>query len=184
MSVRTRIEPAPSGSIHVGNARTALFNWLFARHHGGAFVLRIEDTDRSRSTEENIDFIVDALAWLGLEWDEGPPTAGYRQTERLDLYRDHALRLLRMSAPEFTQEVEQALARQSAYGGDLLTNLLEVVPLPEERIAAVLSETFGLEPAPLGELPKTATGKIQRYKLRASLATAASSAPGTPPTRT
>ena len=94
MSVRARIEPAPSGSIHVGNARTALFNWLFARHHGGTFILRIEDTDRSRSTEENIDAIVDALRWLGLDWDEGPPAPGYRQTERFDLYRAQAQRLL------------------------------------------------------------------------------------------
>jgi glutamyl-tRNA synthetase len=78
----------------VGGARTALFNWLFARHHRGTFILRIEDTDRSRSTEENIGFILDALTWLGLDWDEGPPTAGYRQTERLDLYREHAARLV------------------------------------------------------------------------------------------
>ena len=78
----------------MGGARTALFNWLFARHHGGAFILRIEDTDRSRSTEEYIQSIVEALRWLGLDWDEGPPTPGYRQTERLDIYRAHAERLL------------------------------------------------------------------------------------------
>jgi len=78
----------------VGGARTALFNWLYARRHGGTFILRIEDTDRSRSTEENIDFIVDALSWLELDWDEGPPSPGYRQTERLPLYREHATRLL------------------------------------------------------------------------------------------
>src|SRR5262249_45360296 len=71
-----------------------LFNWLFARRHGGAFVLRIEDTDRSRSTEANIDSILDAMHWLGLEWDEGPPTAGYRQTERTEIYRDLADRLV------------------------------------------------------------------------------------------
>jgi glutamyl-tRNA synthetase len=79
----------------VGGARTALFNWLYARHHRGVFILRIEDTDRSRSTEENIAFIVEALEWLGLDWDEGPPAPGYRQTERLDLYRDHAARLVK-----------------------------------------------------------------------------------------
>lgn len=78
----------------MGGARTALFNWLFARHHGGAFILRIEDTDRSRSTEENIGAIVEALEWLGLDWDEGPPAPGYRQTERLPLYREHAERLV------------------------------------------------------------------------------------------
>ena len=89
-----RFAPSPTGHLHVGGARTALFNWLYARRHGGVFILRIEDTDRSRSTDENIGFIIDALRWLELDWDEGPPTAGYRQTERFDLYRDHAARLL------------------------------------------------------------------------------------------
>ena len=92
--VRVRFAPSPTGHLHVGGARTALFNWLFARHHRGAFVLRIEDTDRSRSTDENIVAIVDALQWLGLDWDEGPPTPGYRQTERFAIYREHAQRLL------------------------------------------------------------------------------------------
>ena len=92
--VRVRFAPSPTGHLHVGGARTALFNWLFARHHGGAFILRIEDTDRSRSTEENIDSILDALRWLELDWDEGPPSPGYRQTERFDLYRAHAGRLV------------------------------------------------------------------------------------------
>jgi glutamyl-tRNA synthetase len=92
--VRVRFAPSPTGHLHVGGARTALFNWLFARHHGGAFILRIEDTDRSRSTEENIGSIVEALEWLGLDWEEGPPAPGYRQTERMDLYREHAARLV------------------------------------------------------------------------------------------
>jgi glutamyl-tRNA synthetase len=94
-SVRVRFAPSPTGHLHVGGARTALFNWLYARHHGGSFILRIEDTDRSRSTEENIGFIVDALHWLGLDWDEGPPTPGYRQTERFASYREHAEQLVR-----------------------------------------------------------------------------------------
>jgi glutamyl-tRNA synthetase len=92
--VRVRFAPSPTGHLHVGGARTALFNWLFARHHRGAFILRIEDTDRSRSTDENIGAIVEALQWLGLDWDEGPPSPGYRQTERFESYRDHAARLL------------------------------------------------------------------------------------------
>jgi len=92
--VRVRFAPSPTGHLHVGSAHTALFNWLFARHHRGAFILRIEDTDRSRSTDENIVAIVDALQWLGLDWDEGPPTPGYRQTERFAIYREHAARLL------------------------------------------------------------------------------------------
>ncbi|HEY2993099.1 MAG TPA: glutamate--tRNA ligase [Methylomirabilota bacterium] len=94
-AVRVRFAPSPTGHLHVGSAHTALFNWLLARHHGGIFILRIEDTDRSRSTEENIGFILDALTWLGLDWDEGPPAPGYRQTERFDLYRAHAERLFR-----------------------------------------------------------------------------------------
>src|SRR5207248_8898503 len=92
MSVRCRFAPAPSGQLHVGGARTALFNWLFARHEGGVFVLRIEDTDPTRVTEESIESLKDALRWLGLDWDEGPDAGGsygpYRQTERFDqVYR-------------------------------------------------------------------------------------------------
>ncbi len=93
-AVRVRFAPSPTGHLHVGGARTALFNWLYARHHGGTFILRIEDTDRSRSTEEHIGDIIDAMRWLELGWDEGPPAPGYRQTERFDLYREHAQRLV------------------------------------------------------------------------------------------
>jgi len=78
----------------VGGARTALFNWAFARHHKGVFILRIEDTDRSRSTDEHIVQILDVLRWLGLDWDEGPLASGYRQTERFEIYRAHGERLL------------------------------------------------------------------------------------------
>ncbi|MGH2691355.1 MAG: glutamate--tRNA ligase [Actinomycetota bacterium] len=96
--VRVRYAPAPTGFLHVGGARTALYNWLFARHHGGAFVLRIEDTDRERSTDESVEALQDALRWLGIDWDEGPGVGGpygpYRQTERLDLYREAAEKLL------------------------------------------------------------------------------------------
>ncbi len=89
-TVRVRFAPSPTGHLHIGGVRTALFNWLFARHHGGTFILRIEDTDRSRSTEESIEGILEGMRWLGLTWDEGP----YRQTDRLDLYRAQAERLL------------------------------------------------------------------------------------------
>jgi glutamyl-tRNA synthetase len=88
--VRTRIAPAPSGSIHVGNARTALYNWLYARQHDGVFVLRVEDTDQSRVSEESYQAVLTDLRWLGLEWDEGPevdgPHAPYRQSERFGRY--------------------------------------------------------------------------------------------------
>ena len=80
--VKVRFAPSPTGFLHIGGVRTALFNWLFARHHGGQFVLRIEDTDHERSTEESISEILESLRWLGLDWDEGP----YRQTERQELY--------------------------------------------------------------------------------------------------
>jgi len=105
----------------VGGARTALFNWAFARHHGGVFILRIEDTDRSRSTEANIDFILEALGWLGLDWDEGPPAAGYRQTERAEIYRAHAERLLaegRAYRCRCTPETLDALRDEARRRGD------------------------------------------------------------------
>ncbi len=87
---RVRFAPAPTGTLHVGSAHTALFNWLFARHHGGEFVLRIEDTDAARSRDDWVLGIEHALSWLGLDWDEGP----VRQSERLDLYRAAAKQLL------------------------------------------------------------------------------------------
>ena len=89
-TVRVRFPPSPTGHLHIGGVRTALFNWLYARHCGGVFVLRIEDTDRTRSTEESIQVILEGLQWLGLDWDEGP----YRQTERLTTYQAHAYRVL------------------------------------------------------------------------------------------
>src|SRR5215831_3599707 len=92
--VRVRFAPSPTGHLHVGGARTALFNWAFARAHRGIFILRVEDTDRERSTEEYLASVLDALRWLGIDWDEGPPTPGYRQTERFEIYRAHAERLL------------------------------------------------------------------------------------------
>jgi glutamyl-tRNA synthetase len=97
---RVRFAPSPTGYLHIGGARTALFNWLWARQNGGSFVLRIEDTDRERSTAESIAVILESMRWLGLDWDEGPgkegPHGPYLQTERLSLYRDHAERLIAM----------------------------------------------------------------------------------------
>jgi glutamyl-tRNA synthetase len=97
--VRVRFAPAPSGSLHVGGARTALFNWAYARHFHGAFVLRVEDTDASRATEESMRGLMDVLGWLGLTWDEGPDAGGrfapYRQSQRYELYRAAAESLVR-----------------------------------------------------------------------------------------
>ena len=128
--VRTRFAPAPSGSIHVGNVRTGLFSWAFARHHGGAFVLRIEDTDASRVTEEAFQGVMDSLRWLGIDWDEGPdvggPHAPYRQSQRLEIYREIAERLLAQgdaypcycTEAELEERRKQALARGDPPGYD------------------------------------------------------------------
>jgi nondiscriminating glutamyl-tRNA synthetase len=95
--VRTRFAPSPTGHLHIGNARTAIMNWIFARHHGGAFILRIEDTDRRRSTAQSEASILEDLRWLGLGWDEGPDKGGsrgpYRQSERVEIYSEHLRRL-------------------------------------------------------------------------------------------
>ncbi len=100
--VRVRFAPSPTGYLHIGGARTALYNWLYARKSGGAFVLRIEDTDAARSTEESYRAIIDALAWLGLDWDEGPTKGGpcgpYVQSARQVLYHTEAQRLIEMGA--------------------------------------------------------------------------------------
>src|SRR3954447_19495826 len=96
--VRVRFAPSPTGYLHIGGARTALFNWLYARRQGGVFVLRIEDTDVERSSADQVSGILEGLRWLGLTWDEGPeaggPHAPYFQSERLATYRAAAERLL------------------------------------------------------------------------------------------
>ena len=89
--VRVRFAPSPTGHLHIGGARTALFNWLYARHNEGTFILRIEDTDRTRSTEDYIQSIIEGMEWLNLDWDEGP----YRQTDRIDIYRTYTEKLMR-----------------------------------------------------------------------------------------
>ncbi|NLM68472.1 MAG: glutamate--tRNA ligase, partial [Firmicutes bacterium] len=96
--VRVRFAPSPTGYLHVGSSRTALFNYLFAKHHNGVFVLRIEDTDLARSTEASTQAILDGMKYLELFWDEGPEVGGdygpYFQSQRLDLYREYADKLL------------------------------------------------------------------------------------------
>ncbi|RYD03205.1 hypothetical protein N752_20420 [Desulforamulus aquiferis] len=123
MSVRVRFAPSPTGPLHIGGARSALFNWLFARHHGGEFIVRVEDTDLERSSRESEKNILDALRWLGLDWDEGievgGPNGPYRQTERLQGYRALAQRLLEeghaylcyCSEEELAAEREQLMAK-------------------------------------------------------------------------
>ncbi|HIF21860.1 MAG TPA: glutamate--tRNA ligase, partial [Gemmatimonadetes bacterium] len=99
---RLRFAPSPSGFLHIGGARTALFCWLLAKRHGGEFILRIEDTNAERSTDDSIQAILDSLRWLGLDWDEGPEVGGphgpYLQSQRKDIYREHIDRLIASGA--------------------------------------------------------------------------------------
>jgi glutamyl-tRNA synthetase len=114
-NVRVRFAPSPTGHLHIGGARTALFNWLYARHNKGSFILRIEDTDRTRSTEDYIDSIIEGMKWLNLDWDEGP----YRQMDRFDVYRRYTEKLLDegkayycyCSPEELEQRRKEALAQ-------------------------------------------------------------------------
>jgi glutamyl-tRNA synthetase len=118
--IRVRYAPSPTGRLHVGGVRTALFNWLFARKNGGTFVLRIEDTDLERSTEESVEQLKGSLRWIGLDWDEGPGAGGpfspYRQTERFDLYREAARKLIDSGAAyyDFASPEELAEFRERA----------------------------------------------------------------------
>jgi glutamyl-tRNA synthetase len=116
-SVVTRFPPSPTGFLHVGNARTAIFNWLYARRMKGKFILRIEDTDTERSTQEAIDVIFEALEWLGIDWDEGP----YYQTKRLDIYNDYLERLIDSGQAYYCtcspEEIEAMRQRAMATGG-------------------------------------------------------------------
>jgi glutamyl-tRNA synthetase len=121
MTVRARFAPSPTGDLHVGNVRSALFNWAYARHNGGAFVLRIEDTDAARSTEESYRGVVEQLRWLGLDWDEGPEVGGpdgpYLQSQRLEIYRDAVARLREAGyAYDSYSTDEEVRARRAARG--------------------------------------------------------------------
>ncbi|MGF2950910.1 glutamate--tRNA ligase, partial [Mycobacterium sp. THU-M116] len=127
--VRVRFCPSPTGAPHVGMVRTALFNWAYARHTGGTFVFRIEDTDAQRDTEESYLALLDAMRWLGLDWDEGPevggPYAPYRQSQRTDIYRDVVGRLLAageayyaFSTPEEVEARHIAAGRNPKLGYD------------------------------------------------------------------
>ena len=146
-NVRVRFCPSPTGSPHVGLARTALFNWAFARHHGGTFVFRIEDTDAARTTQESYDSLIDLLQWLGLDWDEGPlkggPFGPYRQSERSATYADVLARLRASSytydcycsADEHDERNQKARAEGRAPGYDGHCRALT-----EEQVAAYAAE--------------------------------------------
>ena len=145
MSVRVRFAPSPTGQVHIGNIRAAIFNWLHARHCNGQFLLRIEDTDRERSTKESERAIFEALRWVGLSWDEGPDIGGpfgpYRQSERSDIYRKHADELVAKkaayhcfcTAQRLTELREKQKAAKSDFGYDGFCR-----HLPEAEVQAKL----------------------------------------------
>ncbi len=153
-NVRVRFAPSPTGKLHIGGARTAIYNWAFARANGGAFILRIDDTDPTRSTEENTQVILRAMRWLGLDWDEGPEVGGdfgpYAQTERLDLYREAAERLLAegkaypcFCTPEkLAADREAAQARKDPFQGYQRT--CRDIPTDEARARMEAGEPYTL----------------------------------------
>ena len=143
--VRVRMAPSPTGSPHVGLARTALYNWAFARHHGGTFVFRIEDTDAARNTQESYDGLFEVMRWLGLDWDEGPdvggPHAPYRQSERSDIYADALARLKESSRTyECYCTNEEVEARRKASGSKIMGYDGHCRELTDEQVAAFVAD--------------------------------------------
>jgi len=144
MIVRSRYAPSPTGSLHIGNVRSGLFAYLFARHLGGIFILRVDDTDQERSTKESLEEIIASLKWLGLEWDEGPPDTHYFQSNRFGRYNELALQLLRegkaypcyCSAEELEAKRRQAERekRKPGYDGTCRDKAYDrELPLPDKR---------------------------------------------------
>src|SRR3954454_746741 len=120
MTVRTRFAPSPTGFLHIGGVRTALFNWLLARHHGGQFLLRIDDTDQQRHVEEAVALILDGFRWMGMDIDEGPEVGGphgpYFQSQRAETYRAAAERLVASGHVyrDYSTEAERAADKAAA----------------------------------------------------------------------
>ena len=153
-NVRVRFAPSPTGKLHIGGARTAIYNWAFARANGGTFILRIDDTDPTRSTEENTQIILRAMRWLGLDWDEGPEVGGdfgpYAQTDRLDLYRKAAEKLLAegkaypcFCTPEQLEaDREAARARKDSFQG--YQRRCRNIPVDEARARMEAGEPYTL----------------------------------------
>ena len=137
--IRTRFAPSPTGYLHIGGARTALFSWAYARRHGGTFVLRIEDTDLERSTQASVDAILDGMRWLGLDWDEGP----FFQMHRLDRYREVAEKLVAKGAAYYcyaTRDELEAMREQQRQRGEK--------PRYDGRWRPERAEALGLKPPP------------------------------------
>jgi glutamyl-tRNA synthetase len=157
-TIITRFPPSPTGYLHVGGARTALFNWLYARHTGGRFILRIEDTDAARSTQESVDAIFESLEWLGIDWDEGP----YFQTKRYDLYREYIKTLIDKGhayyctcspeAIEAMREKAMATGGKPKYDGTCREKNLPETPNSVVRLKAPLSGTTIIEDVVKGHI--------------------------------
>ena len=147
----TRFPPSPSGDLHVGGARTALFNWLYARHMKGRFILRIEDTDRERSTQASVNAIFEALEWMGIDWDEGP----YFQSHRTEIYQEYVQKLLdngrayyctcTAEALEAMRKKGMAAAGKPKYDGCCRDKRLAKTENAVVRFKAPLSDTTVLE---------------------------------------
>jgi glutamyl-tRNA synthetase len=166
---RVRFAPSPTGYLHVGGARTALFNWLFARHHGGAFILRIEDTDTERSSDEIVSGILESMHWLGLTWDEGPevggPHAPYFQTQRFDRHRAVGHELLAAGhaytcycAPELLKEKREA-AEKAGGGWKYDRRCLQLPAEERQRL-----EASGTKPAIRFKVPSGRTSYTDRVR--------------------
>ncbi|MFT4189499.1 MAG: glutamate--tRNA ligase [Aeromicrobium sp.] len=157
--VVARFCPSPTGNPHVGMARTALFSWAFARHHGGRFVFRVEDTDASRDSEESYQLLVDVMRWLGLDWDEGVEVGGpngpYRQSERMDVYADVARKLLdaglAYKAYDTAEELEERREKARAEGRPSGYDGLHRDLTPEQRAAY---EAEGRQPVIRFKMPE------------------------------
>jgi glutamyl-tRNA synthetase len=141
MSIRVRFAPSPTGFLHIGSVRTALFNWLYARHTGGAFILRIEDTDTARNTEQSLRTILDGLRWLGLDWDEGPEIGGrfgpYFQSQRVEIYRRRVQELI---------DKDMAYEREGAVRFRMTRQPIEVPDLIAGDVVRPLNETEMIDP--------------------------------------
>jgi len=159
MKTRVRFAPSPTGHLHIGNVRTAILNWLFAKNSGGKFILRIEDTDPERSADKFIDQIYEDLRWLGLTWDEGPDIGGsfqpYRQSERLEIYHQYAQQLLEAGNAYHcfcTQEELEQMRQQSLQKGETIKYDRRCLHLTEQEKQAYLDQ--GRKPAIRFKVPE------------------------------
>jgi hypothetical protein len=175
MSVRVRFAPSPTGFLHIGGLRTALYNYLFARHHGGQFILRIEDTDQERTVPGAVENIIEMLSWAGLEFDEGPHVGGaygpYVQSQRLELYRQQAQVLLERGAAYYAfdtpEELERMRARQRAAGVAPKYDRFSMrnsFTLPEDEVRRLLAEGAPVVVAPGS--PAGPHGELHRHHPR------------------